>query len=257
MRCQPLKLHIVSDLHLEFAQYQPNRSADRADVIVLPGDIWKKEHGIHWARATWPDHPIIYLAGNHEFYGSQRQEVLTRLRTAAEITGVHFLENDQVVIEGVRFLGCTLWTDFLLYGHMYKQMAMRHCAAAINDFRVIHEGVAHFAPTDAIRLFEESADWLAQKLDEDFDGDTVVVTHHLPSNKSVVPRWQNDPGSAAFASNLDHLLGKSKLWIHGHTHDSLDYEVNGTRVICNPRGYQRYDKAVENASFNPDLVVEV
>lgn len=252
-----MKLYVVSDLHLEFGQFQPPESADAADVIVLPGDIWKKDHGIHWARATWPNHPIIYLAGNHEFYGSQRQEVLTRLRTAAEETGVHFLEKDEVVIDGVRFLGCTLWTNFMLYGESNRKLSMAHCTEYISDFRVIHEGPAHFSTVDSIRLFNESAAWLERKLDEDFDGPTVVVTHHLPSTKSVATRWQGDLGSAAFASNLDHLLGRSALWIHGHTHDSFDYVAKGTRVICNPRGYCRADGAHENASFNPGLIIEL
>jgi predicted phosphodiesterase len=254
----PLKLFIASDLHLEFGtNFQPPASADQADIIVLPGDIWKKDNGIHWARATWPDKPIVYVAGNHEFYGSQRGHVMSLLRIAAAETGVHFLENDEVVIDGVRFLGCTLWTDFLLYGEEVSRGMMRFCQQNINDFRVIHEGPVVFSPMDAARLFEESAAWLERKLDEEFDGKTVVVTHHLPSYKSVVEQWQGDFGSPAFASNLDRLFGKSVLWIHGHTHDSLDYEVDGTRVVCNPRGYIRFDKGFENPDFIPGLIVEI
>jgi predicted phosphodiesterase len=254
----PLKLFIVSDLHLEFGHnFQPPESADQADIIVLPGDIWKKDNGIYWARATWPDKPIVYIAGNHEFYGSQRAHVLAMLCIAANETGVHFLENDEVVIDGVRFLGCTLWTDFMLYGEPVSKGVMKFCQQHINDFRVIHEGPAHFSPVDSIRLFSESAAWLESQLAEDFNGDTVVVTHHLPSSKSVHKKWKGDLGSAAFASNLDHLFGRCKLWIHGHTHDSFDYVAEGTRVVCNPLGYQRYDKGFENPDFKPGLIVEI
>jgi predicted MPP superfamily phosphohydrolase len=254
----PKKLFIASDLHLEFGtNFQPPASADQADIIVLPGDIWKKDNGIHWARSTWPDKPIVYVAGNHEFYGQQRGNVLAMLRIAANETGVHFLENDEVVIEGVRFLGCTLWTDFMLYGKSKKNQCMVHCTEFITDFRVIHEGAAHFSTVDSIRLFNESVAWLESKLDEDFDGQTVVATHHLPSRKSVAQKWDGDLGSAAFASNLDRLFGKSALWVHGHTHDSFDYVAEGTRVVCNPRGYHLYDKGFENPDFQPGLLIEI
>jgi hypothetical protein len=254
----PKKLYIASDLHLEFGiNFRPPESANTADIIVLAGDIWKKDNGIYWARSTWPDKPIVYVAGNHEFYGSQRGHVMSLLRIAADETGVHFLENDEVVIDGIRFLGCTLWTDFQLYGEGASKSAMRFCQQHINDFRVIHEGGTLFTPDDSVRLFNESVAWLEGKLNEPFDGETVVVTHHLPSALSVHEKWQGDPGSAAFASNLDRLFGKSALWIHGHTHDSFDYLAKGTRVICNPRGYELYDKGIENKYFQPELVVEI
>jgi len=92
---------------------------------------------------------------------------------------------------------------------------------------------------------------------EPFDGPTVVVTHHAPSFKSVVPRFADSLLSACFASNLDQLMGFSELWIHGHMHDSLDYMANGTRVICNPRGYCRYEGSQENAEFNSNIMIEV
>jgi hypothetical protein len=253
-----LRLYIVSDLHLEFGtNFQPPASADKADIIVLPGDIWKKDHGIHWARSTWPDKPIVYVAGNHEFYGLQRGNGLAMLRIGAKEAGVHFLENEEVVIEGIRFLGCTLWTDFYLYGQDIRKGVMKFCQDHVSDFRVIHEGPAVFSPDDAARLFEESVAWLEQKLDEAFDGPTVVVTHHLPSKKSVATKWQGDLGSPAFASNLDRLFGKSALWVHGHTHDSFDYVAEGTRVVCNPRGYHLYDKGFENPDFQPGLLIEI
>jgi predicted phosphodiesterase len=99
---------------------------------------------------------------------------------------------------------------------------------------------------------------LQDRLDEDFEGKTVVVTHHLPSIQSVSERYKDSDLSACFASNLDYLFGeKVDVWIHGHTHDSLDYTVCGTRVICNPRGYERYGSGPENYDFNPELTIEI
>lgn len=251
-----MKILILSDLHLEFANISPPTA--EVDVVVLAGDIWKKDHGIYWARATWPNTPIIYIAGNHEFYRTERIACLNALRSAANEVDVHFLENDEIVIDGVRFLGCTLWTDFELFSKTHsKDDAIDRCIEYLADFRWITEVAESFSPNDAMRLFNESAAWLTRKLmHEPFDGKTVVVTHHLPSMRSVAPQYANDLSSAGFASNLDVLFCYSELWIHGHTHTSFDYSAEGTRVICNPRGYLIRGVA-ENTEFNPELVVEI
>lgn len=253
-----MKLHVISDLHMEFSHHVPPVVADEVDAIVLAGDTWKGDQGIYWARAAWPDKVILYVPGNHEFYGKHRANVLSMCRIAAKETGVHFLDNAEIVINGVRFLGATLWTDFLLYGWEMQTECMSQALHGLTDFRVIHEGPAHFSPTHALRLNQESVAWLERKLKhEPHDGATVVITHHAPSWQSVVPRFQKDLLSACFASRLEHLLGYSELWVHGHMHDSLDYQVAGTRVLCNPRGYCIHGKACENLRFVPGLIVEV
>jgi predicted phosphodiesterase len=250
-----MKLLVLSDLHLEFSNLPFH--ANDADVIVLAGDIWKGDNGVYWARATWPEKEIVYVAGNHEFYGKNRLETLAKLRIAARETGVHFLDNEEKLINGVRFLGATLWTDFKLFGENLKIDCMYEGESSLNDFRVIHEGSAHFSTMDSICLHEESVAWLTKAIREPLDGKTVVVTHHLPSFDSVVPRFKKDLLSACFASKLDHLMGKPVLWVHGHTHDNLDYQIKGTRVVCNPRGYCRYEGGGENSAFNQNLIVEI
>lgn len=253
-----MKIHLLSDLHLEFSNYQPHLCAESADVIVLAGDIWSKDHGIHWARATWPDHEIVYVAGNHEHYGADIHVNLARMRVAAQETGVHFLENDEVVIQGVRFLGCTLWTDFEVFGQEQRKNAMIDGERCLNDFRLIRNGEWNFNAQDSIDLHLESVHWLEMKLKkEPFAGNTVVVTHHAPSWSSVVPRFAKSLLSACFASRLDYLMGFSSLWLHGHMHDSLDYREAGTRVICNPRGYARYEMPCENSYFQAGLLIDV
>lgn len=250
-----MKLLILSDLHLEFAPLPP--PPVEVDVVILAGDIGKKDQGIHWARATWPDTEIIYVAGNHEFYGAERNDVLRQLGTTAAGTGVHFLNNDAAVIQGVRFLGCTLWTNFHLFGWEKQSECMTLGHHALNDFRLIKEGEGIFTPTDSIHLNQASVKWLELNLKNiPFQGETVVVTHHCPSWESVAARYQKDLISACFASRLESLLGFSKLWIHGHTHDSFDYTASGTRVICNPRGYV-FNGKQENLKFNPLLTAEL
>lgn len=250
-----MKLHILSDLHLEFSEFEP--PATDADIIILAGDIGKGSNGIDWARKAFPNKEIMYVPGNHEFYGYRRPETLAMMRDAAQKVGVHLLDEDELVIGNVRFLGCTLWTDFLLFGEAKKSTAMSDGQLCLNDFRVIREEwKMPFTPARSIELHEQSLAWLKSKLEEPFDGKTVVVTHHLPSKQSVVDRFKEALLSACFASELDYLFGKMDLWIHGHTHDNLDYEVNGTRVICNPRGYVTYN-CQENFDFKPGLVIEI
>jgi predicted phosphodiesterase len=249
-----VKLHILSDLHLEFSTFEPIETD--ADVVVLAGDIGKKSSGIIWARGAFPDKEIIYVPGNHEFYGADRTETLALMRIAADQCNVHLLDNDTVEIDGARFLGSTLWTDFLLFGESEKSTAMTNGRIFLNDFRFIREGHLIFSTARSIVLHEQSLAWLKAKLDEPFDGKTVVVTHHLPSKLSVVERFKDSSLSACFASELDYLFGKMDLWVHGHTHDNLDYEANGTRVICNPRGYVTFS-GMENFDFKPALVLEL
>lgn len=258
-----MRIHIISDLHLEVSDF--NLPLTDADLTIFAGDIATGTKGVCYAgqHVKQSGKPAIYVCGNHEFYRHDMHEVRATMAELATLPKdyfgpkVHYLENTEVVIDHVRFLGCTLWTDFLLFGLVNQVECIRLGKQCLNDFRLIHHGDSIFNVADSIKYHQASLAWLTQKLDTPFEGKTVVVTHHLPSFHSVVPRYANDYLSACFASRLDHLFGKAVLWVHGHTHDSLDYFINGTRVICNPRGYCRYEGHPENGQFNPALVVEI
>ena len=157
----------------------------------------------------------------------------------------------------VRFLGATLWTDFLLFGLTRQEICMDAGIKGINDFSLITENGALFTPSDSVRICSTSIRWLKSKLFESsFEGKTVVVTHHLPSMLSVADKYKSDLLSACFGSHVDSLFGYSDLWVHGHTHESFDYELKGTRVVCNPRGYVLRN-GVENTSFDPIKIISL
>jgi len=256
-----MQIHLLSDLHLELSQYQPAQAAYSADVVVLAGDIWKKDYGMHMARSMFPDQQIVMILGNHEHYGQEIHQNIAKIRAVATELGIHLLENDEVIIQGTRFLGCTLWTDFELFGRDLHKDCMLVAQQYLNDFRLIRNGEWDFNPADSVAIHKESLQWLKSKLNESFDGPTIVVTHHGPAWESVAPRYQNDLLSACFSSRLDHLMdgNKAELWCHGHTHDSFNYSINGTRVITNPRGYNQsgIEGNQENDRFNPSLIIEV
>ena len=255
-----MKIHQLSDLHLEFA---PHRlQVVDADVIALAGDIGIGLEGIRWAASLLQETKadIIYICGNHEFYGHEIHQLHAEIKAfvASNSEGrLHFLDDEQVVIDGVRFLGSTLWTDLKLFGDDLKDECMLEGNQSLNDFRLIDIGEWTLTTLDSLHLHRKSVAWLESKLKkEKFDGKTVVITHHLPSKDSVATRYRKELLSACFASNLDYLFGYSTLWMHGHTHDSFDYVSKGTRVVCNPRGYHQYGSN-ENENFNPKLVIEI
>lgn len=255
-----LRIHLLSDLHLELSQYTPHPAAYAANVIIAAGDICPKDHGIHMLRSLFPSQDVVVVLGNHEHYGQDIVINTECIRKAAEETGVYLLENNSVVISGVRICGATSWTDFQLFPGQ-RRNCMIHAQQYLNDFRLIKNGEWNFSPADSVAIHNNSVAWLESELNKQFDGPTIVVTHHAPSWQSVAQRFQNDPLSACFASRLDYLMDgkKVELWCHGHTHDSFDYYINGTRVIANPRGYNRsgVDGAEENDHFNSSLILEV
>ncbi len=263
-----VKLLVLSDLHVEFAPFVPDREAvESADVVVLAGDIHKGVQGIAWARSAFADKQIVYVAGNHEFYGQYWGKLLGELHEAARRQEVHLLEDEAVEIGGVRFLGLSLWTDFELFGGAeQKSAAMRHARSFMNDFRLIkvdripeHYWVHSWrlVPELTTRRHRTSVQWLEQALSAADPARTVVVTHHAPHPLSVPERFSQDPLTPAFASDLIALMGRSALWVHGHMHYSADYVVGGTRVVCNPRGYPLGSGAFENDAFEPGFVIEV
>lgn len=253
-----VKLHVLSDLHLSSGGLVlPDTDAD---VVILAGDIARPEAAINWARSF--QQPVLYVPGNHEFYGNSLSATVQQLRTHAQGSNIYILDNDALILNGVRFLGSTLWGDFNLYGTgAERATAIEQAVGFMYDFSRIqsdmHPG-SPFSPEEFEALFQTNRQWLKQQLDQDFDGPTVVITHHAPSMSSIHPRYTGSPINTCFVSNSEDLLGANRtaLWIHGHTHDSFDYQVKGTRVVCNPRGYMK-DGVPENPAFKPDFIVPV
>ena len=247
-----MKLQILSDLHTEFSNFDPPEID--ADVVVLAGDIGVGTGGIEWAAQRFLVVPVVYVPGNHEFYGHDVSDMGLFLDAAP--ANIRVLNDDACEIDGVRFLGSTLWTDFAFHGEGEAWFARRRAKALIEDFTSIRSGNRLYTPEDSVDRHKVNIAWLVNELEKSFDGPTVVVTHHLPASPSIASQYKDDPLNPAFASRLDGIVEKYQpdLWIHGHTHVPCDYEIFGTRIVCNPRGYPA---EASGRGFSPGLAVDI
>jgi len=254
-----VKLWVISDLHLECDHFVMPDPLPEADVCVVAGDILPGPLIAlgYLERFIGKYMPVVCTLGNHDFYSHSLLEgsEWARKRTLKS-KRVHLLDNSSVVMGDVRFLGCTLWTDYELDGDATYSMSL--ASLQISDhhrilWRRLPEAVP-FTPDMARREHMRSRAWLTGELLQPFDGRTVVVTHHGPHPGSVHPRYENSAVNGAFVSDLSSLIkaGRPDLWVHGHVHDTFDYRVGSTRVVANPKGYRN-----ENPLFDPAMVIDV
>ncbi len=253
-----MRFWVFSDLHLDVNAAFPfglPKPWPEHDAVIIAGDLCEGlARGVQWIAETGLSaKPVIYVGGNHEFYGHDRIADLSDGRAAAaQHTNIHLLERDRITIADVTILGCTLWTDYELYGTPEASMAMAE--RLMNDHQMIAFGRLKWSAVAARDEHRASAAWLAKKLRLAKDrAKTVVVSHHAPSPKSSSSRFFGHSLSAAFASDLSPLLAQAGLWVHGHTHLAVDYVHEGCRIVNNPRGYVRH----EMTNFQDTLVVEI
>ncbi|POA28182.1 MULTISPECIES: metallophosphoesterase [unclassified Pseudomonas] len=242
-----MKMLIYSDLHIEFAPFTPQ--ATDADIVVLAGDIDTQARGVKWANETFSQ-PVIYCAGNHEFYKGHIDHTLRKMRDAAA-PHVHVLENQTWICNQTRFLVTTAWTDFSSTGDVVAATMM--CGQWMNDFRAIRaeERFRRLRPADVIERNRIAFDFLLHELAQPFNGKTVVITHHCPVPE-VAGEKHDGHLSAAYSNRWHALLEKADIWIFGHTHHSIDIELGGCRLISNPRGYPG-----ENTGFISGFTIEI
>lgn len=270
-----MKLQILSDTHNEFlrAPTWTNSSTPLwggripvtdADIVILAGDIDIGAEGVTWAtqESERLQKPIIYVPGNHEYYGGELTSIRSSLFECAKESqkdtndkvGVYLLDENEIIIQDVRFLGCTLWSDYKADPKTNQSDAMMFCGSRINDHHVIRYHDKPFTPVEALALHESARDWLKLKLSEEFTGKTVVISHHGASLACQHKKYSTSPITGAFLSNLDNLIEMADLWICGHSHSNIDTKINVTRLVSNQYGYHGNEVCED---FNAEFVIEL
>lgn len=251
-------VRLLSDLHLECAKYKIQKlPEDLESVLILAGDIaLGKSHRLLVENACASFKHVILILGNHEYYGNEVHTLNQEWKVISEgIDNLHFLNNNYVVLDDVKFLGATMWTDMKDNDWHMKQRA-KH---SMNDYNQIK--IDHFSdiprtkhgsrsnigqmlhPDDTVEMYFKTVKFFDDELSKGFDGKTVIITHHLPIYSCISPRFAQSPLNCMYHANCDWLINKHKIdyWFHGHTHDSLDFQAGDTRIVCNPRGYIPYE----------------
>lgn len=255
-----MKIWVFSDIHQEFgAPFRATPPSD-IDVIVCAGDVLDKGvvPSIEWLSAyVGPEVPVIFVAGNHEFYRSFLTESIAAANALRDhYRNIHFLDDRDIVVNDVLFAGATLWTDFRLFDRN-PETSMWWAEKGMNDYKRISlskKPFRKFKPIHSFRRHDASMRFLSVSLARTDVRKKVVVTHHAPSSRSISRFFRDDSLAPCYASDCDALIREAEpdLWVHGHVHQGLDYNLGFTRIVCNPRGYPG-----EATGFDPSLVIEI
>lgn len=267
-----MKIQLFSDLHLEVHPDFRPQPAPGADLLILAGDVGSYQSGSQLQgddfglarfspRHGWPT-PVLYVPGNHEYDGLDFDATHERLRALCAELGITWLERETLLIDGVRFVGTTLWSDFdalaVSAPDTTRMLKAREKAFRAADFYLSRISATRGGEPLLARGWRElglvSQAWLREALREPFNGPTVVVTHFAPSLRSADPRYGITPGTAGFCNSLDALLPRAQFWLHGHLHCQHDYVADGCRVIVNSLGYAAKG---EQEGFREQLTIDI
>ena len=277
-----MKLALVSDVHLEFADWYPS-NPDQADVLLLAGDImlasdlngtYKSERFKEFltnCKREYKD--VIYIMGNHEHYNGDFATSHELLREACDINSIDFLDKEVATINNVTFIGGTLWTDL----NKEDPKTMNQISYLMNDFRIIQNSnkttsfkdtkgnfqqrYSKFSPEDCVEDHKAFLKVIDDTITSNPTGTFVVVGHHAPSKQSVKPGYEKDLiVGGAYSSDLDEFIlshPQIKVWVHGHTHDKFDYMIGSTRIVSNARGYVGYERGTDKEDPFFPMLIEV
>ena len=280
-----MRINIVSDIHLEFGPIEI-KNTEGADVLILSGDICvaadvlhkdnlnNKSRKIHdfFEMCSKEFKNVIYIVGNHEHYNGDFQRTIPHLKQfLGHLDNLHILDKEIVTIDDVTFIGGTLWTD------MNKEdgITLYHMSSMMNDFIKVSNGkiqngiqaeddkpyyrIKRLTPEDVVVDHKSMLEYIRIIVEGKQDQKFVVVGHHAPSKLSTKPKYQDDYiMNGGYSSDLSEFIldyPQIKLWTHGHTHDTFDYMIGSTRVVCNPRGYIKYEQRADE--FDPNIIFEV
>lgn len=250
-----MKIHLISDLHLEFEAF--NYNPPECDVVVLAGDIANGIDGIEWASYTFSC-PVIYIPGNREFHKHSIYVLIDQLRLATVDTKVNVLYNDSIIIDGVKFIGATLWTD-LNYFRGQDEILRNPPPKRLKDYRnILWDRETNWTVNHVLNEHKKSLQFIKRELQENLNGVNIVISHHAPCGLSIETKFRNCSNTFNYVSRLENDIRELQptKWLHGHLHGGSNYYIGNTHVVSNPRGY-KMNGEFENRNFLPDLLLEI
>jgi len=276
-----MRINVVSDIHLEFGPIEI-KNTEGADLLILSGDICVASHLGHkdddnnrsreihdfFEMCCNEYDNVIYIVGNHEHYNGDFQYTIPHLKEnlCSYLENLHILDKSVVTINDVTFIGGTLWTDM----NNEDPSTLYSIRNMMNDFIKVANGeidnrgkpykvVNRLTPDDVVADHKAMLEYIHSVVDGKPDRKFVVVGHHAPSKLSTKPKYQDDYiMNGAYSSDLSEFIldhPQIKMWTHGHTHDTFNYLVGSTRVVCNPRGYVKYEQRADE--FDPNIIFEI
>lgn len=244
-----MKIGLISDIHHEFYHDESlYENKEDIDVLVIAGDMVPGATKAIAALQRFAENhgTLIYVPGNHEYYGTSINEFDDKLREFSQRNGnIHFLNPGFVKLGDVTFIGAALWTNFA--GDPASKLASQY---SISDFRYIKK----FTTDDAENMFHEHKKFFESSY-RIMEGKKIFISHWLPARQCIAEQWckpQHMTLNDYFANNLgDWIDGlRDSTWFFGHTHDQVHVNIGETICHANPYGYYR------NATYKK-MVLEI
>jgi len=269
-----MKIHVCSDLHIEFDK-QPTVKLAGGDTLLLAGDVCVADHlrkertdakankyrrlyDAFFNEECAKYDNVYFILGNHEHYNGVFDNTAMIMREYLRDTNVTLLDKEWVMLnDNWQLFGGTMWTDY----DSSDWFAMQDAKNKMNDHRIIkkirEDKTGTFHPTDAVLEYQDTVAELVSGIHDRPAIQTIVMTHHAPCAQSIHPRFTGQRLNAAYYTEMSNWImdtAQIKYWFHGHMHDNFDYVVGDCRVVCNPRGYAGYEL---NESFNNEFEIEI
>ena len=265
-----MKIRVYSDLHLDwfFADgisfnpvtrqmniwRPPELPDDKDTVLVLAGDLWVGSKWIKWADYSWIKEvaprfkEVIVVLGNHDYWpqgGLTIRAAGDKLNAMLQDHGVfnvHVLDMSTKEIDGVLFVGATLWTDMDKGDPSVMYMMPRYMRY---DGSISYETGPdgkwiRFTSEKWVSTHKGHRDYIKHVLAQNQDKKVVVVTHHVPLLTLGDPLYLSKDSNAYYMSDLSDIIMDNdnlKLWAYGHTHYQKVSELAGTKLVNNSVGY--------------------
>lgn len=248
-------IRYVSDIHLDWDEtwLPPRMEGDEDTLLIIAGDLWKDSKHLTKQIAEWDCSwmekvakefkYVLYVHGNHDYWNARLDTLFEKNKELAQnLDNVYVLENSAMTLDGIRFVGGTLWTD---YGNR-SQISMMEAVQYMNDYRLTRIGGDYhkMKPTDCLKIFDATKNTIFKEAKECKEANIpcIVVTHMTPSCQSVHEKYRNPSDAIAntwYYSELSNYIVDSgiKYWFCGHVHHAHEYSIGETVIKCNPKGY--------------------